>query len=74
MDIILQKCENIYYDKKKWCVRATMFADNTSITLPETGATVKGLSDDYYIAPGSSIFTTDGHIIFRGINGWGEWI
>ena len=74
MDIILQECENTYCNNNEWFARVTMFADDTNITLPETGETVMGLEDYYHIAPGSSIFTADGHIIFRGINGWREWL
>ena len=74
MDIILQKVEGYSYKDGKKYARASMFADDTNITLPETGETVQGLGDEYYIAPGSSIFTADGNIIFRGVNGWGEWL
>ena len=74
MDIILQKIEAYSSKDNKKYARVAMFADSTDVALPETGETVQGLGDEYYIAPGSSIFTADGNVIFRGINGWGEWL
>ena len=75
MNIVLQKIESSYRDSDgEWFARVSMFANDKGIALPETGETVKGLSDYYHIAPGSSIFTADGNIIFRGIDKWGEWL
>lgn len=74
MEIVLDEIQGEYYEDGKHYVKASMFADDTSVTLPENGGSVKGLSENDYFAPGSSIFTTTGSLIMRGLTGWGEWL
>ncbi len=75
MDIVLLDIEDQYLRDGKHFVRASMIANNKSVTLPTTGENVEGLSGDDYFAPGSSILTISGDYVMMGTNNnWGAWL
>lgn len=66
---------NKYVEGGKNYVTASIFSDDKPSTMPTTGADIKGLADDEYLAPASSIFTKNGDIAFLGEDGtWGDWL
>lgn len=55
-------------------IRCIILADNTTDTLPATGADVDGMGDDQEFLPGSICVAPDFSICVMQNNGtWGEW-
>lgn len=66
--------ENSYVEDGKKYVKVCIIADEKPDTLPTTGEDIIGLTENDYIAPGSSIFTINGEVAFRGEVIWGDWL